>query len=192
MTETAMLNNQETEHIENTDLSNKKLDLELLKDFDTNDKIVDRFKKIKSTIITLLREQEILVKLFKKNCNLEVKKMSGRKKKKNNIDGEQKKSGFTKPTNIPDKIADFLNIDQNTIMPRTDVTKKIYEYIKTNNLQDVNDKKKSNTDEKLSKLFDLPLNSVIEFSTFQTLLSKVYNPDKYTSQVPSTTEQVSK
>jgi chromatin remodeling complex protein RSC6 len=82
----------------------------------------------------LIREQETLLKMYKKNSDTEVKKLNGKRKKKSN-DGEQKRSGFTKPSKIPNKIAEFLGIDLETVMPRTDVTKKIYEYIKTNNLQ---------------------------------------------------------
>ena len=150
-------------------------------EYDTNDKVVERFKKIKTLIISLVREHEFLLKIYKKNCDQEVKKMSGKKKKKNtnseNV-SEQKKSGFTKPTLVPKRVALFLDLPEDAVIPRTNVTKLIYSYIKDNNLQEVEDKKISHCDEKLSKLFDIPLNSEIKFSTFQTLLSKVYNSEK--------------
>jgi chromatin remodeling complex protein RSC6 len=95
---------------------------------------------------------------------MEVKKCG--KRKKRNVDGEQKRSGFTKPTKVPKKIAEFLGLADDAVLPRTEVTKHIYEYIKTNKLQMEEDKKKSYTDKKLSELFDLPEKSVIEFSTF--------------------------
>jgi chromatin remodeling complex protein RSC6 len=39
-------------------------------------------------------------------------------------------------------------------MPRTEVTKKIWEYIKANGLQDPTNKRNINADEKLKKIFD--------------------------------------
>lgn len=38
-------------------------------------------------------------------------------------------------------------------MPRTEVTKKLWAYIKKNNLQDAKNKRNINPDEKMSKLF---------------------------------------
>jgi len=38
--------------------------------------------------------------------------------------------------------------------PRTEVTKRIWDYIKKNNLQDQKDKRKINADAKLKKVFD--------------------------------------
>ncbi len=38
-------------------------------------------------------------------------------------------------------------------MPRTEVTKKLWAYIKKNNLQDAKNKRNINPDEKLSKIF---------------------------------------
>ncbi len=154
----------------------KKIDNDM-SEYDSNDKVLDRFKKIKTLFISLVREHESLLKIYKKNCDMEVKKMSG-KKKKRTVDGEQKKSGFTKPTLIPKRVAEFLGLPEDSVIPRTNVTKQIYEYIKNNNLQDKEDKKKSISDEKLSKLFDVEIGNIIEFSTFQTLLSKVYNSEK--------------
>ena len=39
-------------------------------------------------------------------------------------------------------------------MPRTEVTKALWVYIKENKLQDENDKRKINADDKLKKIFD--------------------------------------
>ncbi|MGC8867635.1 MAG: SWIB/MDM2 domain-containing protein [Elusimicrobiales bacterium] len=39
-------------------------------------------------------------------------------------------------------------------LPRTQITKKIWDYIKKNGLQDKNNKRMINTDEKLAKLFN--------------------------------------
>jgi chromatin remodeling complex protein RSC6 len=42
----------------------------------------------------------------------------------------------------------------NEPLPRTDITKKLWEYIKKNNLQDAKDKRNINADENLLAVFD--------------------------------------
>ncbi|NUO20412.1 hypothetical protein HUU59_13280 [bacterium] len=49
-------------------------------------------------------------------------------------------------------------------MPRTDVTKKIWDYIKKNGLQDKNNKRMINADDKLSKIFGKKQVSMFEMT----------------------------
>ena len=170
--ENSPVNNEEVK-------SSKKPIFELDKKFESNnEEVFERLKEIKSNQMLLFKEQDLLIKQYKKNCDVELKKFSGKRRKKILEGGETKRSGFTKPTRIPKQIAEFLGLSEEAVLPRTEVTKHIYEYIKSNELQIKEDKKKSYTDAKLSELFNLPEKSVIEFSTFQVLLSKVYNLDK--------------
>jgi chromatin remodeling complex protein RSC6 len=60
-------------------------------------------------------------------------------------------SGLSKPMNVS---ADLAAIVGDGPMARTEVTKKLWVYIKENNLQDPNNKRNINTDEKLKKIFD--------------------------------------
>jgi chromatin remodeling complex protein RSC6 len=77
-------------------------------------------------------------------------------------------------------------------MARTKVTSAIYKYIKENKLQeqpDANGKVDRRTivpDAKLRKLFGLPEGETIEFKTFQTHVSKLYNAEKESSSSAST------
>lgn len=170
--ENSPVNNEEVK-------TSKKVVLELDKKFESNnEEVSERLKEIRSNFILLFKEQDLLVKQYKKNCDYELKRSGGKRKKKHVEGTETKKSGFTKPTRVPSKIAQFLGIPEESVLPRTEVTKHIYEYIKSNELQIKEDKKKSYTDAKLSDLFNLPLNSIIEFSTFQVLLSQVYKLEK--------------
>lgn len=59
-------------------------------------------------------------------------------------------SAFMKPMNIS---ADLEAVVGKGPMPRSEITKKIWEYIKKNNLQDSKDKRNINADEKLKKVF---------------------------------------
>lgn len=50
--------------------------------------------------------------------------------------------------------AALAKIVGNEPLPRTDITKKLWEYIKKNNLQDAKDKRNINADENLLAVFD--------------------------------------
>lgn len=62
----------------------------------------------------------------------------------------EKATGFMKPLKPSADLAAVIGADE---MPRTEVTKKIWEYIKANNLQDAKDKRQINADAKLAKVF---------------------------------------
>jgi len=59
-------------------------------------------------------------------------------------------SGLSKPMNLSPELQDIIGPGP---MPRTEVTKALWVYIKANNLQDPQDKRKINADEKLKKVF---------------------------------------
>ena len=59
-------------------------------------------------------------------------------------------SAFMKPMNIS---ADLAAIVGNGPMPRSEVVKKLWVYIKKNNLQDSKNKRNINADENLKKVF---------------------------------------
>lgn len=59
-------------------------------------------------------------------------------------------SAFMKPLNID---VDLAAVVGKGPMPRSEVTKKIWEYIKKNGLQDEKNKRNINADDKLKKVF---------------------------------------
>lgn len=59
-------------------------------------------------------------------------------------------SAFMKPMTVSPELAVVVG---NGPMPRSEVVKKLWVYIKANNLQDTKDKRLINTDEKLKKVF---------------------------------------
>merc|ERR1712188_349911 len=80
-------------------------------------------------------------------------KLSNKKKKKQGVNGKKREpSGFAKPTQISKDLCDFLGKSYGTEMARTEVTKYLTEYIRTNNLQFPKDKRKIIPDKKLQKL----------------------------------------
>lgn len=60
-------------------------------------------------------------------------------------------SAFMKPMNISPELAVIVGKGP---MPRSEVVKKLWVYIKSHNLQDANNKRNINADESLKKVFD--------------------------------------
>jgi upstream activation factor subunit UAF30 len=75
-----------------------------------------------------------------------AKKASGASK-----GGGAANSAFMAPLTPDDALAAVVGKDP---LPRTEVTKKIWDYIRTNNLQDPNDKRTIRADAKLKAIFD--------------------------------------
>ena len=62
----------------------------------------------------------------------------------------QANSAFMKPMNVSDELAEVVGKGP---MPRSEVVKKIWVYIKKHNLQDPTNKRNINADENLLKVF---------------------------------------
>ena len=60
-------------------------------------------------------------------------------------------SAFMKAVQPDDKLAAVVG---NQPLPRTEITKRMWDYIKKNNLQDSQDRRKINADAKLKPIFD--------------------------------------
>ncbi|KAF5451347.1 hypothetical protein F2P56_026460 [Juglans regia] len=78
------------------------------------------------------------------------------------------KSGFLAPLQLSDTLVKFLGTGESALS-RGDVIKRIWEYIKQNNLQDPSDKRRIICDEKLKELFDV--DSFIGFTVSKLLAS---------------------
>jgi chromatin remodeling complex protein RSC6 len=74
--------------------------------------------------------------------------------RKNKNRGNRAPSGFVKPTKISNELADFLKVSHGTLMARTDVTRKINEYIRENNLRDADNGRIIKPDTSLSQLLN--------------------------------------
>lgn len=125
--------------------------------------IDDKFDQVIATLKSLMNE----VKELKK----EAKKSQKKKKIPKEVD-PNKPVPFSQPVVISSELRDFLNVEGD--ISRTSVTKKIYEYIKVNNLQNQDAKKNFFLDNKLSKLFNLEKGSQVEYFRVQTHLKQHY------------------
>jgi len=76
-----------------------------------------------------------------------------------------------KPTRISDELASFLGKDKGTEMARTDVTREINLYIRSNNLQDTANGRKINPDTKLTSLLKLKTTDELTYFNLQKYMS---------------------
>ncbi len=67
------------------------------------------------------------------------------------MEDSNKGKGLAKPMNLSPELEDVVGKGP---MPRTEVTKALWVYIKANDLQDPENKRNINADEKLKKVFD--------------------------------------
>jgi len=105
-------------------------------------------------ITSLLSNIKSDYKALEKVVNRELKnaQKSSRKKK---YSANRQPSGFVRPTRISDELANFLGKTIGIEMARTDVSKEINSYIRSNNLQDKVNGRKIIADNKLATLLKL-------------------------------------
>jgi chromatin remodeling complex protein RSC6 len=106
-------------------------------------------------------------KLLEKQVSRKVKTAEkfSHKKKKSAVNRQP--SGFVKPTRISDELAQFLGKSNGTEMARTDVSKEINAYIRSNGLQDKANGRKINADSKLATLLKLSKDDELTYFNLQ-------------------------
>ena len=85
---------------------------------------------------------------------------------------KKQKKGFAAPSAISNDLASFLNLPNDTLISRTEVTKLLTDYIKNNNLQNSLDKTQIVPNDSLSKLIDYDSTTKLTFFNIQKLLNK--------------------
>ncbi|QKF94042.1 SWIB/MDM2 domain-containing protein [Fadolivirus algeromassiliense] len=117
-----------------------------------------------------------LVKLHKKE-------LKNARKKKAKITKD--KTGFTKPTPVPENLANFLGLPKGTEMPRTELTGLLCKEFTKRNLYHKDDRRIIIPDDDVTKLFNLPKSAEkstdpkdkngLNFYNLQKHIAKCYN-----------------
>ena len=97
-----------------------------------------------------------------------AQKASAKKRRKV---GNRAPSGFVKPTPISKELAEFLGKTDGSEMARTEVTREINAYIRTNNLQDKENGRRINPDAKLKALLKLKKGDELTYFNLQRYMS---------------------
>jgi chromatin remodeling complex protein RSC6 len=133
--------------------------------FKTINDSITLFKMQMNTLQQNIKTLEKLVKKEYKTVN-KVVKASAKSKPKT----DRAPSGFAKPTKVTKELCEFMNRPEGTEIARTEVTKSLSQYIKTNNLQEKgeNSKNRINPDAKLKSLLGIS-NEETENLTYFTI-----------------------
>ena len=123
-------------------------------------KMVTEFSRLKTELKTLEKKTIKELKV--------VNKANNKRKKKNTT---RAPSGFVKPTKISDELAKFLGKPFGSEMARTEVTREINAYIRTNSLQDKNNGRKINPDSELASLLKITDGDELTYFNLQRFMS---------------------
>lgn len=111
-------------------------------------------------------------KVIVKRSDRELKAASKAGARRRNKNANRAPSGFVKPTLISDQLADFLTKPKGTLIARTEVTREINAYIRSNKLQDPTNGRKINPDAKLKKLLALKPTDELTYFNLQRYMSQ--------------------
>lgn len=120
-----------------------------------------------SAALTALKAE---FRTLEKRWTREMKTAQKAGAKKRRAKGNRSPSGFVKPTLISEELAAFLGKDKGTEMARTEVTREINKYIRSNDLQDKNNGRKINPDAKLAKLLKLKKTDELTYFNLQRFM----------------------
>ena len=147
---------------------------------DTNQSREDRHKAVLKAVddqlATLKTLRASLVANYKTDgTDLKAaQKSGGRRRRAAPVDENAPKrapSGITKPTKVSDAMCEFMGRPKGDLIARTEVTKFITSYIKTQNLKDEEVKRHINPDAKLRALLSIPQGDQLTYFNLQKYMT---------------------
>ena len=120
----------------------------------------------------LVRTTMPLLKKLQKKHEKDLKNASKTKKVKRTRDPNAPPSGFARPGPVSKELRTFLGMKDDELIARTQVAKRISEYIKEHNLKNPDNNKEIIIDNKLATLFKLKPKDKVAFFQIQSHLSK--------------------
>jgi chromatin remodeling complex protein RSC6 len=130
------------------------------------------FREDMSSLLSLVKKLNGTVKTMEKQHAREVK--AGGKSKRSAPKKDRAPSGFAKATPVPEQLRKFLSLGADVELPRTEVAKQIYSYVREKELRDKDDRRIIHPDAALQKLFGLKKDETLDFKNFQKQLSRHY------------------
>ena len=135
--------------------------------FDQFGVIIDSLSHFRIQVNTIQQQIRQLEKNVKKEMK-GLKKVAEKSKNK----GNKKPSGFANPTKVTKELCEFMNKQAGTQIARTEVTRALISYIKTNNLQNKANKKIILPDEKLQFLLGINEEQELTYFNLQKYMNK--------------------
>jgi hypothetical protein len=116
----------------------------------TQDKILLKINELELALLSNKKSAELAL-LEIRNLKKQVKKLKPQKNKKI-LKPDSKPCGFAVPNIVSDELCLFMKVTPGTLVSRTNVTKKLTEYISENKLQNPENKRQIIPDSVLSSL----------------------------------------
>jgi chromatin remodeling complex protein RSC6 len=135
--------------------------------FEKSAEFMVKLQQLGTLINSLKSEYKTLEKQWSRDLKVATKQCAKKKKRL----GARAPSGFVKPTRISDELAHFLEQPLGSEMARTEVTRDINKYIRTNNLQDKTNGRKIIPDVKLSALLKIQKGEELTYFNLQRYMS---------------------
>jgi chromatin remodeling complex protein RSC6 len=130
-----------------------------------------------SSVLTKLQGAQALIASIRSEVN-ELKRQHARELRAANKANKRRKtnvnrapSGFVKPTLISNELAAFLGKPEGSVLARTEVTREVNAYIRTQKLQDKDNGRKINPDAKLLKLLKLKKGDELTYFNLQKYMA---------------------
>lgn len=123
------------------------------------------------TVTQMMSSLRSEFRALEKKASRELKAAEKASAKRKRKQGNRAPSGFVKPTKISKELATFLSKPEGSEMARTEVTREINAYIRTNKLQDKENGRKINADKKLSSLLKLKSSDELTYFNLQRYMS---------------------
>lgn len=139
--------------------------------------VLERLNKMINDAKELITVVKVLQKEDKKASKKTEKKTKRSKAAPVEGGAPRPVSGFAKPSKLSDSLCTFLGVPAGTSMARTDVTRVLNEYIKTNNLQTPTDKRVIVPDEKLKSILSLQEGENLTYFNLQKHIKQHFSRD---------------
>jgi hypothetical protein len=160
----------------------------------------NEYNELQSELSKLQEQVSLCKNKLKKFYKLTCKEVSKATKNKKNS-SKRSPTGFDKPCDVPLSLKTLLNINDSEQVARPVITKKIYEYIDSNNLRDTTDKRVLRVNDSLAKALCLTSQEVkvinastspkdksgLNFYNIQKYIKKMYSSSSTSTASTSTT-----
>ena len=101
---------------------------------------------------------------------VKLQKDKSKRRRRQPSDKKKEPSGFAKPTVISEQMCSFLGEKKGTLMARTEVTRRISQYVKKNNLQNPENRREIFPNDKLRKLLEVGKDETLTFFNLQRFM----------------------
>lgn len=128
-----------------------------------------------SALNILSKELGVMMKAFSKELNKAGKK-SGKRAPKTPSTEPRPLSGFAKPTKLTDELCVFLKISKDSLLARTEVTRRLNAYFREHNLQNPANKKEILPDAAIKKLLNLKAEDTLTYFNLQRHMKHLFVP----------------